>query len=238
MAIDLISQKHLQRVKRIRFEFESTMYDCLLKIRDDNGIREFCYPLVSQQNECGYFLETDICGDSFDVILTPIVIDLQKQLNQSFPPADWKEQLLEKIATKALGVLNDLLLRVKCKYHIDKFEEHEIFHVRQFGYIHGNTVSANVFELLPILYIYYELQSGTHFWEPVDVESQNRREIIRATRKISLLNFGLDCLFMYPIQVHRIKVLTKNKKVLKILKKFYRLTPEKRQQKMDKWDKL
>lgn len=228
-------------LKTIRFEFDNSIYDCDLQIKDLAGVRTYHIPVLNAEEGNDNIFETDILGDSIEITLTPVAANLSSHMNEirsDLKQEGWKGKLLFGFLNKVLSSLDGLCLRTSCTYRISDISDNSVYLVRLSGYVHGSTIIADLFNIFPIMYMHYEVLRNYNSFEPINALALNRKDIIRDAKKLAVLDFGLHTLIMYPIKVSRAKRLTKDKKVKKTLQKFYRLTPEKRQQLFDNWDAI
>ena len=225
--------------RKLCFTFENSIYNCSMQIKDANGVRDFFVPLVSKkETDCMPSLAVEVCGESIEITITPVATDLQAHINDAqsdFEKRTWKDKLLFKFLSKALSAMDAICLRTACRYRIDDLPDHAMLSVRLFGHVRGNSALLDWFDIHPIIYMYYEINCGTYYLSPINVRALDRPNMIKSARNLILLNWGWYALLTYPLQMCRIKTLTKDMKILKALQKFYCLSPQKRQKLCARW---
>lgn len=231
-----------QSFRHIFFRFENSPYDCLLQIRDTSGFREFYVPIVTAEGEAPHIFETDVCGDSFELNLIPVAADLSEHINEFRANLEKDRtggKLLSFFVSKAASLLDtavsSLLLLVGCQFRISDVFPDAMFDVRLSGCRVGSKLAEEIFDMFPVLYSFYEINCGSQFFSPENTWSLNREELVRSVKRTTLMDFGLHCIITYPIQGFRAKRLTANKRVRKVIQKFYTLSPEEREKQMEKW---
>lgn len=116
--------------------------------------------------------------------------------------------------------------------------KHTILNIRSQEYVFGTFDRFDLLELIPMAYMFYEISHSSSKFELIDAFETNRKDVIKYAKKITLINFGLHLIFTYPIQMGRVKHLTKNKKIFKTLYSFHNMSGAERQRIIDKKEKF
>ncbi len=89
-------------------------------------------------------------------------------------------------------------------------------------------------------YMFYEVFCFGSKVQLINAFETNRKSIIKTAKRLSSVDAFVNGIFMtlftYPIQVGRIRHLSKNKKIFKTLYKFHNMTPDNRQKLLDKFE--
>jgi hypothetical protein len=88
--------------------------------------------------------------------------------------------------------------------------------------------------------MFFEISKSNKFFKLAEAYGTNRESVLNCVRSLSLteiLEYGILTIFTYPVQVHRVKRLTRNKKILKHLTKFNTFSNAERQRFLDKQSK-
>ncbi len=231
-------------MRPVQLLFDYAPYDCRVEIEDMLGRRDYTFPLATITEEDHPRMLLDVYGDDFTLTLTPMASDF-KPLKEDIKATlkdGWKEKLLGGIATVALSALSQMILRLACTYRItlppSEMGQNGIVPVTLKaeiqGYVKSGVFSVELLELEPVMYGYFEVKLNGTVPPFQKARGVNHREVMRIARIAGILH-GLGSIIMYPIEVGRFKRLTKDKKVNRTMRKFYRLSPEKREKIRKKW---
>ena len=215
---------------RLSLNFSNSLYSCEAIIKDASGIQNYVVNLEDKQSE---FLETDVESDSFELTLIPKTPNY-KSAFRDMEVQNWKDKLAQKIGTALCSTLDKMLLRVGCTYLISNRKENDVICIRGQEYVFGTFDKFDLFELLPMAYMFFEASCNGDLCKCSDAFALNRKEVISSAKKLILIDFGFHLLFTYPIQIERIKKLTSDKKVKRTLIKFNMLDKKEREKILNK----
>lgn len=216
---------------KLRLEFTNSLYDCKAIIRDAYGSRELFFPLASEGDDAPKSAEIELSEGEFELTLRPLRVDYKQSLDE-LEQTSWKDKLVGKIVKKGLDLFEKLCLRVSCTYRISGASDRDVLFVNCQWYSLDSQL-----DLIPVAYMYYEVEHYGKPLIPTAVCGLNRDEVVKGARKIAWLDFGPELIFTYPIGVGRVKRLVRDRKILRILQKFYALPEEKRQAIREKMEK-
>ena len=219
---------------KVSLHFSSSLYNCEAIIKDASGVQHYVMHWEDKQSE---FLEIDVESSSFALTLIPQMPDYQSAF-QDMKIQNWKDRLVKKVGNALCSALDKTILRVTCTYMISNAKENDVIDVCEQEYIFGMFDKFDVFELLPMAYMFFEASCKGELCKCSDAFPMNRKEVISSAKKLILINFGLHLLFTYPIQIGRIKILTSDRKVKKTLIKFNRLDKKEREKILRKKDQF
>lgn len=208
---------------KLRLEFSNSIYDCQMIVKDAYGKYEQYFALAQKTDDAPLTAEIEVDDGEVDLSLLPIAVNYGELLDDS-EQQTWKDKLINKVVGKGLDLLLKSLLVVGCTYHISGVVDGDVLFVNCGWYGHESQL-----DMIPIAYMYYEVDGFGKTHIPTAAWGINRDEVIKGARKLALLDFGPELIFTYPIGVSRVKRLTKDKRVLKTLQKFYSLPEAKRQ---------
>lgn len=225
-------------IMKVRFELSNPgPYECRLRIADWGGEREFLLTKFEEDgSEREPYIEVEIYGDQFEVTVLPEFVDYKSALDE-IEQNNWKDKLIKKAVGKIFSAFNDMVFLVACKYHLSNVTDSSVVTVNGQAYMFGLGDRFDLLGLYPVIYTYYEVLSNDCCLKPIDVKGINRKQIVKAARNITLIDFGFHLIFTYPFQVGRVKRLTKDRKIFKFMNKLYSMTPEERQKVFDKQEK-
>lgn len=222
---------------KIRLVLEDDLHNCGIQIDDMFGTRYFRLNLPDEGQEDHPFLDVDIPGDRFDLTVVPIMVDYKDALKEmeNVEGNTWKDKLAKKAAGFLLSAFENLILRVGCKYHAEGLPDGAVLNIYRQEYLAGSVHATEILEFLPVLYMFYEVSYLDNRFEVVNAFGTNRKAVVNFARKYSLIDFGFQLIFTYPIQVGRVKRLTKDKKIFKTLSKFHHMSEDQRQALSSRW---
>ena len=181
-------------------------------------------------------VETEIFGEGFELTVVPVMADYKNAFDD-VEANGWKEKLALKLGNALLSAFDHMLLRVGCSYQIKDVADGDVIEITQQEYLFGTFDRFNLFELIPMAYMFFEASCRSRRFALFNAFETNRKDVIKGAKKLSLLNFGLHLIVTYPFQVGRIKRLSSNKKIMKTLMRFNALSDEKRADLLKKWEK-
>lgn len=222
---------------KVRFVLDNSFYDCQLQITDRQGTRDFCLCVLSEDAIQFPFLDMDIAEDAFDLTVIPTMADYRSVLEE-FDRTDWKDRFAQSATDLMLSAVEKMLLRVGCRYHIQGVQDGAVLHINSQEYAFGTFDRFDLLELIPMMYMFYEVSLCDHRFTLTDAFETNRNDVVRSAKKIALAdilgNGFLGALFSYPIQVGRIKRLCQNKEIFKTLHAFDTMDAAERQKILDR----
>lgn len=227
---------------KISIGLKESIYDCKIKITDSKGSRSYYISALCDDKKTIPPITIEVFDNEFDLTLIPIMSDVSPALNE-LEENNWKDKLAKKASKLLFDTIEKVILRVGCRYRIDQIQDGDSLDVALQTYVFGTFDRYNLLELFPVAYMFFEVFQGNKRFNLITAFETNRKEVLRAARGITLvgalgIGFLLTLIFIYPIQIGRVKRLTKNKKILKTLTKFNNLSDTKRQQHLDKQEKF
>jgi hypothetical protein len=210
--------------------FSNSLYNCEAIIKDTSGIKKYVTNFEEKQSD---FLEIDIESSSFELTVIPKMPDY-KSAFLDMEVQNWKDWLAQKVGNALCSTLDKMLLRVGCTYMISDTKENDIICICGQEYIFGTFDKFDLFELVPMAYMFFEASCNGNLCKCSDAFALNRKEVISSAKKLILIDFGLHLLFTYPIQIGRIKKLTSDRKVKGTLIKFNMLDKKEREKILNK----
>ncbi len=219
---------------KVSLIISNSLYNCEVIIKDLFGSKNYTVNLQDKQSD---LLEIDIESSSFELTLVPKMVDYQFA-SSNMEIQNWKDKLAQKVGNALCSMLDKMLLRVGCTYIISGIKENDVIYVSGQEYVFGTFDKFDLFEFIPMAYMFFEVSCRGVLFECSNAFAINRKEVISSAKKLVCLDFGLHLIFTYPIQVGRIKKLTSRRKVNKTLIKFTKLNEKERQKVLDKKEKF
>jgi len=210
--------------------FSNSLYNCEAIIKDTSGIKKYATNFEDKQSD---FLEIDVENSSFELTVIPKMPDYKSAFSD-MEVQNWKDRLAQKVGNALCSTLDKMLLRVGCTYMISDTKENDIICICGQEYIFGTFDKFDLFELVPMAYMFFEASCNGDLCKCSDAFALNRKEVISSAKKLILIDFGLHLLFTYPIQIGRIKKLTSDRKVKGTLLKFNMLDKKEREKILSK----
>jgi hypothetical protein len=210
--------------------FSNSLYNCEAIIKDTSGIKKYVTNFEDEQSD---FMEIDVESSSFELTVIPKMPDY-KSAFLDMEVQNWKDRLAQKVGNALCSTLDKMLLRVGCTYMISDTKENDIICICGQEYIFGTFDKFDLFELVPMAYMFFEASCNGDLCKCSDAFALNRKEVISSAKKLILIDFGLHLLFTYPIQIGRIKKLTSDRKVKGTLIKFNMLDKKEREKILNK----
>ena len=210
--------------------FSNSLYNCEVIVKDTSGIKKYVTNVEDKQSD---FLEIDVESSSFELTVIPKMPDY-KSAFLDMDVQNWKDWLAQKVGNALCSTLDKMLLRVGCTYMISDTKENDIICICGQEYIFGTFDKFDLFELVPMAYMFFEASCNGDLCKCSDAFALNRKEVISSAKKLILIDFGLHLLFTYPIQIGRIKKLTSDRKVKGTLIKFNMLDKKEREKILNK----
>ena len=210
--------------------FSNSLYNCEVIVQDTSGIKKYVTNVEDKQSD---FLEIDVESSSFELTVIPKMPDYKSAFSD-MEVQNWKDRLAQKVGNALCSTLDKMLLRVGCTYMISDTKENDIICICGQEYIFGTFDKFDLFELVPMAYMFFEASCNGDLCKCSDAFAMNRKEVISSAKKLILIDFGLHLLFTYPIQVGRIKKLTSDRKVKRTLIKFSILDKKEREKILNK----
>lgn len=217
----------------IQFILEDSCFDCNFRIRDLQGERDYYIRSAISENMQFNYLDIEVFGSDFDLSVIPIIPDYKKDINNE-KVKGLRDKLVKKASSKIFLTCIDMLLRIGCTYQIKGLSNGDVVNIKSKQYVFGIIDRYDLLGLLPMVYMFYEVSYGGKRFELKNAFGVNRKEVIKTARIILLMNFGINLIFTYPFQIIRVKHLTKNRKVNKILMMFNCMNDKQRQKLIDK----
>lgn len=206
---------------KIFLRFVDQFGDVDLKYHDAAGEHSLPVAMDTENN----LREIDILGDSLEITVKPTKLDLGINKEEVSGTA---EKVFLKFTEKFASVANDMLLHVGCRYIVNDLQDGDVIDVTCRNYSVSGSDQMLIFDLYPVVYLFFELSKNDRRYEPLDIIPINRDKVLKSARVMALADFGLHLIVTYPFQVGRVKRLTKEKTVKKKLKAFNVMSEEKR----------
>lgn len=206
---------------KISLRFVDQFGDVDLKYQDAAG--EHSLPVAMDMGN--NLREIDILGDSLEITVKPTKLDWGINKEEVSGTA---EKVFLKFTEKFASVANDMLLHVGCRYIVNDLQDGDVIDVTCRNYSVSGSDQMFIFDLYPVVYLFFELSKNDRRYEPLDIIPINRDKVLKSARVLALADFGLHLIVTYPFQVGRVKRLTKEKTVKKKLKAFNVMSEEKR----------
>ena len=210
---------------RFSLDFSNSPYDCEIIIKDRSEIHNYVVNVSDKQSD---LLEIDVESSRFELTLIPKMPDYKSAFSD-MEIQNFKDRLAQKIGNTLCSVLDKMLLRVGCTYIISNTKDDTVIRIESREYIFGTFDKFDLFELVPMAYMFFEASCNGDICKCSDAFAMNRKDVISSAKKLVLIDFGLHLLFTYPIQIGRIKKLTSDKKVKKTLIKFNTMDKKERE---------
>ena len=210
---------------RFSLDFSNSPYDCEVIIKDTSEIHNYVANVSDKQSD---LLEIDVESSRFELTLIPKMPDYKSAFSD-MEIQNFKDRLAQKIGNTLCSVLDKMLLRVGCTYMISDTKENDIICICGQEYIFGTFDKFDLFELVPMAYMFFEASCNGDICKCSDAFAMNRKDVVSSAKKLVLIDFGLHLLFTYPIQIGRIKKLTSDRKVKKTLIKFNTMDKKERE---------
>ena len=210
---------------RFSLDFSNSPYDCEVIIKDRSEIHNYVVNVSDKQSD---LLEIDVESSRFELTLIPKMPDYKSAFSD-MEIQNFKDRLAQKIGNTLCSVLDKMLLRVGCTYIISNTKDDTVIRIESREYIFGTFDKFDLFELVPMAYMFFEASCNGDICKCSNAFAMNRKDVVSSAKKLVLIDFGLHLLFTYPIQIGRIKKLTSDRKVKKTLIKFNTMDKKERE---------
>ncbi len=225
---------------KISFVLKDSIYDCKIKIIDSCGERYYYISALCEQGVSSS-ITIDVFDNEFSLSLIPIIADVKSILNE-VEEYSWKDKFAKKATGFLMNSMNKTFLRVGCTYHITDLQENDCLDITLQNYTFGSFNRFDILELFPVSYMFFEVSKFNEYYKLTEAYETNRKDILRFAKTFAFTDALGDgfflMLFTYPIQVSRVKYLTKNKKISKTLTNFNNLSVAERQRFLEKREKF
>lgn len=226
---------------KITLVLKESIYDCKIKISDSHGERYYYISALCEKGMTSSSITAEVFDNEFCLSLIPITADVKSVLEE-IQENDWKDRLAKKATGFLMNSLDKMILRVGCNYHIEGLQDGDLLDITLQNYVFGTFDKFDILELVPMIYSFFEVRNFNDFYKLTDAYETNRKDVLKFAKTFSLAevlgNGFFLTLFTYPIQVSRVKRLTKNKKISKVLTKFNNLSDVERQRILEKQEKF
>ena len=226
---------------KISLVLKESIYDCKIKISDSHGERYYYISALCEEGITSSSITAEVFDNEFTLTLIPITADVKSVLNE-IEENNWKDRLAKKAIGFLMNSLDKMILCVGCNYHIEGLQDGDRLDITLQNYVFGTFDKFDILELVPMIYSFFEVKNFNDFYKLTDAYETNRKDVLKFAKTFAfadvLGNGFFLTLFTYPIQVSRIKHLTKNKKISKVLTKFNNLSDVERQRFLEKQEKF
>ena len=218
---------------KVTFIFQKSSFDCDALLRDGGGTRRLPAPCGDASVE-ERRLAVEIVGDSCELTLTPKLAATDDPLGVGVGSGGilgGLERGLGKLMSKAEA---SAVLLVSCRYCVQGLTDGDTVTVVPQRYEHDTSFGAQyLFDLLPTEYFFYEAYHQRTRLEPRGAFGTNRKAVIKTMRPFAMV--GPDGILTYPICMVRIRYLTRDRKVMRTLIKFHRMSDAERAALYNSW---
>jgi len=226
---------------KITFVLKESIYDCKIKITDSKGSRCYYISALCDDEKTIAPITAEVFDNAFDLTLIPAMPDVNPALNE-LEENTWKDKLAKKATKVLFSSLEKAILRVGCTYRIEQVQDGDCLEINLQTYTFGTFDRFDLLELIPMMYMFFEVSSSDKLLKLKEAYETNRKDVLKFAKTFALtdiLGNGLFVtLFTYPIQVSRMKRLTKNKKIARTLIKFNNLSDIERQRFLEKQERF
>ena len=219
----------------ISLDLKESMYDCEIQITDTHGSRSY-YISASGDDIPAHPVRAEIFDNECMIRLVPVMQNTKAVLSD-FEVNTWKDKLAKKTSKMLLDAVDKTILRVGCDYKLVDLQDGDLLDINLQIYTFGTFDRFDLLGLFPVSYMFFEISKSNKFFKLAEAYGTNRKSVLKYVRSLSLtgiLEYGILTIFTYPVQVHRVKRLTRNKKILKHLTKFNTFSNAERQRFLDK----
>ena len=221
---------------KITLQVSNSLYNCDVIVTEPAGTHRYSIDL-SQAYPAHAEQEIEIQYADIELTVMPKMADYRSILSET-ETVGWKDKLANKVAGALFLLVDKTLLRVGCKYRITGLKDGDCLTLCGQEYVFGTFDRFDLFELIPMAYMFFEASYEGARCEITDAFAMNRKEVVSSAKKLTLLDFGLQLIFTYPIQVGRIKHLTSHRKIKKTLLHFHKMNDQQRQKILAKKERL
>lgn len=226
---------------KISFALNEGMFNCKMQITDAYGSRAFIIPALSDSEAPPPDVTIDIRGSEFHLSLIPLMPDTTSIMDDP-EENDWKDKLANKAANFFISAVGKICFRVGCDYHISGLQDGDKLEIGSQIYAFGKYDRFDFLELFPVAYAFFEVSHSNQYFTLLNAYETNRKDYLKAAKLYAITEaFGCGIflgIFIYPFQISRVKRLTKNRKIVKVLKKFNALSEADRKCFLEKQDKF
>ena len=128
----------------------------------------------------------------------------------------------------ALLTRDRLLLRVGREYTLTDLQKGERLLLSFHAFVSEPIRLLRLMESTPVVYSFLELNREKGATQTVRAIPVNREDLFLVERVAMLKKFGLKMIFSYPFRMGRMKRLTRERRLLRTLKKYGRMSEEER----------
>ena len=226
---------------------DTALYNCTLHVRDARGARAYhLNTLTAVGTPTVDTVTIEVTGESVELVALPRLSEGFKEEVDRFTGDTLPETVLLKALGKAAYAFSKAgFLHAAVTYRLPLRErigrdaggsDAIHLHLTERFFCPTPEWMSDLLELYPLTYVFFELSEGDTVHTPAALRDLNRIELLRLTRKLTLLQCAGGALLLHPFLMSRIKRLSKSRVVLRKLKKLYRLPPEKRAELFSDWD--
>ncbi len=199
---------------KITLALSESIYDCKIEITDSQGSRDYYVPALEVGKNGASYVTADIFDSDFDLKLTPVAINIKPTLDE-LEDTGWKDKFAKKIVDVVMSFANKIMLQVDCTYHVENVQDGDRLDVNLQVYAFGKFDRYDLLELIPAAYVFFEVSNFNHRYRLIESREKNRKEVLKSAKGLAMTDlFGngfFAILLTYPIQVNRIRYITKKK---------------------------
>lgn len=222
---------------RITIALKESIFDCKIKITDSHGDRFYHASVFDEP--CA--ITAEVFDSDFRLSLIPMAADVNEALDE-MEWHSWKGKLAKKATGFLMGLVDKSLLRVGCEYLVTGVEDGDRLDVNLQSYAFGTFDRLDIFEMIPLSYSFFEVSSFNRYFKLTDAYEVNRKDVIKLAKKLAFaggFGYGIICgIITYPLEMARIRLLSRNKRILRTLRKFNNFSNEKRQRFLEKQERF
>jgi hypothetical protein len=225
---------------KISLVLKESIYDCKIKISDSHGERYYYISALCEEGSTSS-ITAEIFDKEFSLSLVPITADVKSVLNE-IEENDWKDKLAKKATGFLMNSLDKIILRVGCDYNIVGLQDGDRLDITLQSYAFGTFDRFDILELVPTCYAFFEVANFNEYYKLTNAYETNRKNVLKFAKTFAfaeaLANGLFLTLFTYPIQICRVKYLTRKRKIFKTLAKFNNFTEAEREAFLKKQEKF
>ena len=218
---------------------ENSIFSCNIRVTDANGARFYHVPQTDPFGTTPQFLDVEINGSECDIAIAPIETN-PENLWKDTPSKNLFDKVASKCGKKLVSYISKIVLHVTCEYHLTDLKDGDCIDIIAKQYVYDLWDNFNALEeIVPMAYAFYEIEYNSKRATVKQAFGTNRREVIKTSRPLAFAGsagYGL-LLILYPIQMIRIRLLSRKRKVFRTIKKFNKMTPEERKKFEERMDK-
>ncbi len=208
---------------------EKSEFDCVLRITDDIGTKEYLLSTLNCEQGSSNYIETEIQGDSIEVSLSPQSSDYSSALKE-MEKGGLVGKVTAKFLSKALCDEEDYFLLAECKYNLSGIEDGSIVEINQQMYPCSQLPISSIFDAFSIRYWFFEASCRTKLFDLLEAKVLNRNEVLRSYKKFAMNSLGsMSIVWKYPLKMNYAKHYAKDETASEKLIEFNKMDEKQRE---------